>query len=324
MEVYRAVLRLLLCLAVTVAPRAASQRQPPGCQRQCGNVTVRYPFGIGAGCHRGSAAGSFRLRCDDDGQRPPRLTVAGYGYEVTDISLPTVEATVLQNASRACYDRTGDPDGRVVSLREQPMALNGSALLFSSMKSKFVSIGCPGLAYFSDGDGYYVTGCISVCRPSERALPGSCRGDDGCCQSTIPLGLDSYRPYLGRFGRRRRGSRGREQEATFLANSTACSYAFMVDSLWFWFAGSNFNRTGDFAVPVVLDWAIRDAPSCAVARRDPGTYACRSARSVCLESSNSPGYVCNCTDGYRGNPYVIDGCAGLLLWLGLISDESWQ
>jgi hypothetical protein len=52
------------------------------------------------------------------------------------------------------------------------MALNGSAFLFSSMKSKFVSIGCPGLAYFNDGDGYYVTGCMSVCRPSERALPG--------------------------------------------------------------------------------------------------------------------------------------------------------
>ncbi|RCV27026.1 hypothetical protein SETIT_5G292600v2 [Setaria italica] len=306
MEVY-AVLRLLLCLAVSVAPRAASQ-QPPGCRRQCGNVTIPYPFGIGVGCHRGSAAGGFRLRCDD-ARRPPRLTVAGYGHEVAAISLPTAEATVLLNASRACYDRPGDPDGRVVSLREQPMALNGSAFLFSSMKSKFVSIGCPGLAYFNDGDGYYVTGCMSVCRPSERALPGSCRGDDGCCQSNIPLGLDSYRPYLGSFGRRRRGNRGRDQEATFLANSTACSYAFMVDAWWFWFAGSHFNRTGDFAVPVVLDWAIRDAPSCAAARRDPGTYACRSARSVCLESSNGPGYVCNCTNGYQGNPYVINGCA---------------
>jgi hypothetical protein len=32
-----------------------------------------------------------------------------------------------------------------------------------------------------------------------------------------------------------------------------------------------------------------------------------------LESSNDPGYVCNCTDRYQGNPYVIDGCAGVLL-----------
>ncbi|OEL18480.1 Wall-associated receptor kinase 3 [Dichanthelium oligosanthes] len=308
MEVYAVLAGLLPWLAVVLLPPAASQ-QPPGCRRQCGNVTVPYPFGIGAGCHRGAAAaGGFRLRCDD-AHRPPRLTVAGYGHEVAAISLPTAEVTVLLNASRACYDRPGDADGRIVSLVENPMVLNGSAFLFSSMKSKFVSIGCPGLAYFNDGDGYYVTGCMSVCRPSERALPGSCRGDDGCCQSNIPLGLASYRPYLGSFGRHRRGSRvARGQEATFLANSTACAYAFMVDAWWFWFAGSHFNRTGEFAVPVVLDWAIRDAPSCAAAARHPDTYACRSTRSVCLESSNGPGYVCNCTDGYQGNPYVINGC----------------
>ncbi|CAN6353016.1 unnamed protein product [Urochloa humidicola] len=311
MEVYGVLTLLSLWLvALSVVPPVASQ-QPSGCRRRCGNVTVPYPFGIGAGCHHGAPAGGFRLWCDDNNstRRPPRLTVSGYGHEVAAISLPTAEATVLLNASRACYDRPGDPDGRIVSLREQPMALNGSAFLFSSMKSKFVSIGCPGLAYFNDGGGYYVTGCMSVCRPSERALPGSCRGDDGCCQSNIPLGLDSYRPYLGSFGRRRRrrGSRD-EQEATFLDNSTACSYAFMVDAWWFWFAGSHFNRTGDFAVPVVLDWAIRDAPTCAAARRDPDTYACRSAQSVCLESSNGPGYVCNCTDGYQGNPYVTNGC----------------
>ncbi|KAJ1264981.1 hypothetical protein BS78_08G042200 [Paspalum vaginatum] len=299
-----------LALAAVILPPAASQ-QPRGCRRQCGNVTVPYPFGIGAGCHRGGSVDSgFRLLCDD-ARRPPRLTVAGYGHEVAAISLPTAEATVLLNASRACYDRPGAADGRVVtSVREHPMALNGSAFLFSSMKSKFVSIGCPGLAYLTDGAGYYVTGCMSVCRPSARALPGSCRGDDGCCQSNIPLGLDSYRPYLGSFGRRRRG-RARESEATFLDNSTACSYAFMVDAWWFWFAGSQFNRTGDFAVPVVLDWAIRDAPGCAAAAAAAAGYACRSAHSVCLDSSNGPGYVCNCTDGYQGNPYVIDGCADI-------------
>nr|CAB3463207.1 unnamed protein product [Digitaria exilis] len=295
---------LRFCLALSLLPPAASQ--PPGCRRQCGNVTVPYPFGIGAGCHHGAATGGFRLRCSR--RRPPRLTVYGYGHEVTAISLATAEATVLLNASRAFYDdHSGDPNLQ----QQHPMALNGSAFLFSSMKSKFVSIGCPGLAYFNDGDGYYVTGCMSVCRTSERSLPGSCRGDDGCCQSNIPLGLGSYRPYLGSFGRRRGpgGGRGWEpQQATFMANSTACSYAFMVDSMWFWLAGSHFNRTGDFAVPVVLDWAIRDAPSCAAARRDLDTYACRSEQSVCVESGNGPGYVCNCTDGYQGNPYVLDGC----------------
>jgi hypothetical protein len=306
MEVLATVLTLVLLWLQT---GVVALQHPPICQRQCGNVTVSYPFGIGAGCHRGVTANGFRLRCDDT-RRPPRLTVAGYGHEVTAISIPTGEATLLLNASRACYDGTAG-GRRVVSLREQPMALNGSAFLFSSMKSKFVSIGCPGLAYFLDGGGYYVTGCMSVCRPSERALPGSCRGDDGCCQSNIPMGLDSYRPYLASFGNHRRGS-SHAQEATFLANSTSCSYAFMVDAWWFWYAGSQFNRTGDFAVPVVVDWAVRDASSCATALRDADTYACRSAHGVCLESSNGPGYICNCTDGYEGNPYVTNGCTGAL------------
>ncbi|RLN27617.1 wall-associated receptor kinase 3-like [Panicum miliaceum] len=294
-----------------VAAASQRQQQPPGCRRRCGNVTVPYPFGIGAGCHRGSAAGGFRVRCDDDARRPPRLTVSGYGHEVAAISLPAAEATVFLNASRACYDRPGRRVRVPLLVDEEQVRVRR----------------CPGLAYFTDDDGYYVTGCMSVCRPSERTLPGSCRGDDGCCQSNIPLGLASYRPHLGSF---------RGQETTFLANSTACAYAFMVDAWWFWFAGSHFNRTGDFAVPVVLDWAIRDAPSCAAAQRDPDNYACRSAHSVCLESANgrvpgqplhvdecqhrdefpcygtcvnTPGsFICTCPKGSSGNATIQDGC----------------
>jgi hypothetical protein len=116
------------------------------------------------------------------------------------------EATVLLNASRACYDHPGDADGRTVSLQQHyPMALNGSAFLFSSAKNKFVSIGCPEHAYFVDGGGDYVAGCMSVCRPSGSApLSGGVPGQRRLLpaeQRAPGARHDTYRPYLGSFGR---------------------------------------------------------------------------------------------------------------------------
>jgi hypothetical protein len=239
--------------------------------------------------------------------------VSGYGHEVSAISMPSSEATVLLNASRARYDRT-------VNLQQHsqhyPMALNGSAFLFSSAKNKFVSIGCPEHAYFVDGGGDYVAGCMSVCRPSGSApLSGGCRGNGGCClQNNVPLGLDTTptAPTSAASvatGRRPAGEPGDDDDAPGQLHRLLLRvHGGRHVVLGFWLAGSNYNRTGDFAVPVVLDWAIRDAPSCAAARRDPAVYACRSAHSVCLESSNGPGYTCNCTAGYEGNPYVNNGC----------------
>ncbi|CAO2192496.1 unnamed protein product [Urochloa humidicola] len=57
---------------------------------------------------------------------------------------------------------------------------------------------------------------------------------------------------------------------------------------------------------MVLDWAIGNA-TCELAR-NMSTYACRYRNSECVDSTNGPGYLCNCSSGYEGNPYVPDGC----------------
>jgi len=62
-------------------------------------------------------------------------------------------------------------------------------------------------------------------------------------------------------------------------------------------------------MPLRLDWAIRvrdnngSSITCAQAASKPG-YACVSNHSECVNSTNGPGYFCNCTKGYEGNPYV--------------------
>ncbi|KAL5208384.1 hypothetical protein ABZP36_032819 [Zizania latifolia] len=71
------------------------------------------------------------------------------------------------------------------------------------------------------------------------------------------------------------------------------------------------NRTDDFVVPVVLDWAVRNVGYCRAASRNSTDYACRSTSSTCIDSINGAGYRCNCSKGYEGNPYLDGGCKGI-------------
>jgi hypothetical protein len=148
---------------------------------------------------------------------------------------------------------------------------------------------------------------MSVCRPPQYAIPGECTGA-GCCQSEIPVGVNYFEPNQIN---QRIFQEGQGKPA--YSNVTACQYVLLVETHWFGLNYSDrayFNRTDDFAVPVVLDWAVRNAGNCTAAAAERKDYACRSANSRCVDSTNGAGYRCDCSDGYEGNPYLDDGCRG--------------
>lgn len=61
-------------------------------------------------------------------------------------------------------------------------------------------------------------------------------------------------------------------------------------------------------VPMVLEWVVGDNCS---SSSGGGDHACIGGNTDCFDSDNGGGYRCYCKAGYRGNPYLLDGCQGV-------------
>ncbi|KAL5729298.1 hypothetical protein ACHQM5_002271 [Ranunculus cassubicifolius] len=60
------------------------------------------------------------------------------------------------------------------------------------------------------------------------------------------------------------------------------------------------------SVPIVLNFALGNQ-TCRAAQRNETSYACKE-NSYCYNSVDDTGYLCNCSIGYQGNPYLNQGC----------------
>ncbi|VAI00248.1 unnamed protein product [Triticum turgidum subsp. durum] len=326
----------LLFLLVRGAVVAGGPGVLPGCPEACGSIAIPYPFGIGLGCSRLG----FNLTCDET-QDPPTLFM-GDSVEVDAISLAdgTVRVRTLimdgsfsVNLTALAAAGVGKPSLNSSGLWSGGLTGTGvQQLAVSTRHNVFVAIGCHFIAHLvgdsdtaTTGRGsngvphpmYYVSACAVLCETDDHSSWGDPCSGFGCCQTTIGRGLPAY---------------GLLFKDLDQANGSAVG-AFIFDREWF--SGINVSASMDIPgmrwkdvhayvhgdgiyprpkVPTVLEWWLdveRDRDLLVFDEPLSG-QRCISLNSLAFDVSygSGTGYIlrCHCSDGYQGNPYLVDGC----------------
>jgi hypothetical protein len=148
----------------------------------------------------------------------------------------------------------------------------------------------------------YAIGCLSTCDDRVPFRNGSCSITHGCCQLDLPKGVRNYQGYFNSF-----------YNTIKIWRRTPCNYVAVMESAAFNFSTTYLTSTEFYdrdssKAPVVMDWAVSRNTTCEEARINTTSYACVSDNSHCI--TNDAGYACSCSSGYKGNPYIVDGCKG--------------
>ncbi|KAK9924180.1 hypothetical protein M0R45_032563 [Rubus argutus] len=263
----------------------------PHCQSSCGSIAIPYPFGIGVGCYlTGGPNGnfnedSFQIVCDNS-TSPPRLFLSNTSLEVLEISID--EYTLRVNSPITFSNCSKKQNNRQApNLEDYPF--------WYSQKNRFTSMSCGGIALMTsngyNGSKTTLGGCLSICDSSNdiMAKNNSCGGIN-CCQTTIPEYLDSFNASFG--------------AVVDADTEMECKSAFLVDQDWFTSSSTNISTINDRDefVPVVLGWYVGNSTYSNIDIYGPTNWT---------DSHNSTirgAYGLLCSDGFHGNPYLIDGC----------------
>jgi hypothetical protein len=169
-------------------------------------------------------------------------------------------------------------------------------------------VGCGIDVYmFGDNTTDLIGSCMSICTDNRETMVrpnvdyAACGGFGYCAIWSLTTGRQAFTLKLGR---RSSTIPQLDENMSSVKVIFSESYDFVIDDLYA--SGVNANSVQD----MVLDIAITDQPSCAIAKSpvNKSTYACNS-ESICNDLPLSRGgYNCLCPDQTEGNPYVVDGC----------------
>ncbi|KAJ9178489.1 hypothetical protein P3X46_010367 [Hevea brasiliensis] len=271
-----------------------------GCADTCGNVHVPYPFGINITpeisdprCALNNS--EFMFTCNSS-YNPPQLFF-GENMPIHNISVEEGTISVRIDAAYNCYNNTGLINNFIQSIR-----LGSGPFRFSDSRNKLTVVGCDTLALMEDAAQTFGSGCVSLCGKN-MTLQGSCSGF-GCCQTPIPRSLKTLNISL---------ASPRNHSTVWQFNP--CEFAFLADERTYNVSDLQLSYNpfspatkGFVNSDVVIEWVVREE-TCEAAQSssNPNEYACGD-NSNCLYSVNGQGYRCVCKDGFRGNPYLPQGC----------------
>ncbi|XP_057481241.1 wall-associated receptor kinase-like 8 [Actinidia eriantha] len=279
---------LLLLMTETTSAENPSLAKP-GCPERCGNVSVPYPFGIGAGCGINEM---FSVECRNTtyGLKPYLKKINLEVFEIL-VSIPLFVRVNNPVISRSC-----PVNGSTVVNGSTSVDLRGSPFSFSDRSNIFISVGCNNHARMIHMNDTTMAQCISIC-DSSPDRDNSCFGIN-CCQTTIPVyRLQAFKASLSSIETNQNGGG---------VQPLPCTYAFLVDRDWF-----RFNLTDPFTlqnmthVPAVLVWTLYNVT--------PNQLGIPKNSGGFCYGSSSDGVQCQCSEGYEGNPYLPHGCRDICL-----------
>ncbi|PVH37133.1 hypothetical protein PAHAL_6G253900 [Panicum hallii] len=283
---------LLLMLPPLGGAAPAAAATGPGsnnCTRWCGNISIPYPFGVEPGCYHGPG---FNLTCRNGSRRhgPPELFLGDGNVQVLEVS---VEDSTVRINSTGVVELPYDGSGRATN-STWGLGLPESGPFFLSESTNMLeAIGCNiQVSILGGGNNRLVSSCTAICPSigpgSVTAGNGSCTGI-GCCQASIVLGYPFYTIQM-----------------KWLPGDIALTLAAYIVDQSFDFSLDMINGKDPKALPATLDWIVSNS-TCPT---NETAFECRSTNSYCQNHTSwvHSGYLCQCSTGYEGNPYVSDGC----------------